>query len=771
MNFKAVLAVSVFGIAFLTTVLAQSKPAATGLASSTTGTASNPAVDTTDIDRLIARLGDDTFAEREKAQQALLKIGLPAVSALTRAAASSDPEIAVRAKNIKEQIISEAFVAKVGNVTIHLTGVSSRPAGPTSWWLPNGMPLESPPANATPAPSGSSDLLFGVEVIGPEGMNVQVLVNPCRGGQSSNGGSEGLKDGLSRFWCFQGRSLATGAETAIIDVRIEQGQWQSVANVAPGKTAKDPSGQEVTVGALTQKGERLEATCTYRADDGWQYRLMIVKTDGSEMESGSSSYMKDKVRRATLSWGGMQAADVAGVRVDRRAIEWVRFENISIARGRLTEVPPARKISSDRAGKTPLPPEVRPVDPKLLGKDEAQAAGVALRFLTALNAGEIENAKALSLGSVVGWPSEQELRDSPAKVLVGLWKEGLAKVGDELRKDIKYPGGRPQAGRPALQGDFAGVPFQVEGQDQYLLVLLKRTQQDWRLVTLDNAKGTVAGETAKAAERVTKALASLAGATTGPSPATSQPASGESAAVYSAVRAFIATKEFRQSVATSQPNQDISAISDEALKQGTLELLVVLGPEDFRRAYVAASVADRHFLIVLESQGDGWKVTKCENQTEDQLSQMRQRLNPSGPRATPSTRPTTQLAEGDSASALAVARQYLLTKGSSETASTSQPTDALKEISQDILRTAKLELILVEEHGGIKLAGVLATLPDRRFWIVLGSHGDAWHVRGCESLTEEQLRQLRQQVGSTSPQPAAFTRAGASTQPAMQPAR
>ena len=59
-------------------------------------TASDDALDQR-ISRLIAQLGDDQFAVRQRAQQELVKMGFDAFDALTEAGTSDDPEIAMQA--------------------------------------------------------------------------------------------------------------------------------------------------------------------------------------------------------------------------------------------------------------------------------------------------------------------------------------------------------------------------------------------------------------------------------------------------------------------------------------------------------------------------------------------------------------------------------------------------------------------------------------------------------------------------------------------------
>ncbi len=57
-----------------------------------------------DIDKLIKQLGDETFAKREAAQAALVGMGSKALEKVKAAVNSDDPEVAMRAKKILEQI-------------------------------------------------------------------------------------------------------------------------------------------------------------------------------------------------------------------------------------------------------------------------------------------------------------------------------------------------------------------------------------------------------------------------------------------------------------------------------------------------------------------------------------------------------------------------------------------------------------------------------------------------------------------------------------------
>jgi HEAT repeat protein len=83
------------------------QPGAEGQAadSSTASLAASPA----EIERLIGQLSGEKFAQREAAQQALVKIGLPAVALLQKAAADENAERSGRAKAALKQIEDSAW--------------------------------------------------------------------------------------------------------------------------------------------------------------------------------------------------------------------------------------------------------------------------------------------------------------------------------------------------------------------------------------------------------------------------------------------------------------------------------------------------------------------------------------------------------------------------------------------------------------------------------------------------------------------------------------
>lgn len=73
------------------------------------GSASQPATASTEqLATWIAQLGSDKVAERDAAQKALLQVGEPATAALRVAAEDKDPERAVRAKAVLDELTAAA---------------------------------------------------------------------------------------------------------------------------------------------------------------------------------------------------------------------------------------------------------------------------------------------------------------------------------------------------------------------------------------------------------------------------------------------------------------------------------------------------------------------------------------------------------------------------------------------------------------------------------------------------------------------------------------
>lgn len=343
MNIRAVASLILTSMVLFSAVLAQDKPASTA--------STQTAADGAEIYRLIARLGDDTFAERKKAQQALVKIGLAALPALIKATGSPDPEFVSSVKAIKNEILKEAFQAKVGNVTVRLTGVTSRPTRSDGWWLPDGEPLAAPPLGAPDVPTGANhDRVFGIQVVGPEDarMHVQFLPGPS---STKLEGGEGDLTGGERTWdFFYVASFRGSLQSVTVDVGIEESQWETVAIAQPGETAKDARGRPVKVGDFKQNGDKTGVTCNYVADVGWKYRNRLIKTDGGKVEHSMMTGRTTNEKCESSLEFDVKLQDAASLLLERRQIRWVRFENVSLIPGRLADVAPARQIRAEQAG-------------------------------------------------------------------------------------------------------------------------------------------------------------------------------------------------------------------------------------------------------------------------------------------------------------------------------------------------------------------------------------------------------------------------------------
>jgi hypothetical protein len=91
------------------------------------------------IDRLIEQLGGETVSQRDAAQQALVKIGLPAMEALRAAAADRNAERAERAKAALRQIEEATAQEQIRRTNERFSAMLRQ-------WAKAGRPDEAPPA-------------------------------------------------------------------------------------------------------------------------------------------------------------------------------------------------------------------------------------------------------------------------------------------------------------------------------------------------------------------------------------------------------------------------------------------------------------------------------------------------------------------------------------------------------------------------------------------------------------------------------------------------
>ncbi|KKL97057.1 hypothetical protein LCGC14_1838270, partial [marine sediment metagenome] len=119
---------------------------------------------------------------------------------------------------------------------------------------------------------------------------------------------------------------------------------------------------------------------------------------------------------------------------------------------------------------------------------------VAREFLTAARKGDMDRVRALSVGSVEGWRTREELMrlrlpETPVgwvpETPVGWLKDPRVYVS-ELQREvlIAHPPKRIHIQRTLVKGSFAIVQIPA-GVNQGAVIVLKRTQQGWRVATLD----------------------------------------------------------------------------------------------------------------------------------------------------------------------------------------------------------------------------------------------------------------------------------------------
>ena len=141
--------------------------------------------------------------------------------------------------------------------------------------------------------------------------------------------------------------------------------------------------------------------------------------------------------------------------------------------------------------------------------DETAVRQAAGQFLAALKDKDLEAAKALSLGSVTGWVSDEQSRQPGRGQLAGLSARWLGKAIREMHEEV-YPDNPDLMTRieeVAVLDDFAAVKVpQTRVPAKYIIFIFTRTDSGWRFVTGDDADKPLAEELAARAPRVRELL-------------------------------------------------------------------------------------------------------------------------------------------------------------------------------------------------------------------------------------------------------------------------
>ncbi len=137
-------------------------------------------------------------------------------------------------------------------------------------------------------------------------------------------------------------------------------------------------------------------------------------------------------------------------------------------------------------------------------------------FLVALRNKDVDGMKALSLGSVRGWVSDEQSRQPGIGQLAGMSVRWLGKVIREMHEKV-YKADldlMTKIHETAVDGDWAAVridmpmPTVTTGPTDYLVLFFLRTSDGWRFVTIDDAEGPLAEGLAARAPRLQGLLAS-----------------------------------------------------------------------------------------------------------------------------------------------------------------------------------------------------------------------------------------------------------------------
>ena len=173
-----------------------------------------------------------------------------------------------------------------GGVTVELVGVSSYPAGPGTWWVPDGSPLRELPYSQSGAhvnfPGGQQAREFAVRMTHPPGKDFSYRWKVPSGGGSASGTPRDAGDKVVADLAMIAVSLPEGRKSCTVRFGVASGPWKTETTGAPeGGSAQGRERLSVIFGKTHE--ERGKTSLTVSHDDSEEdLRVVAADRDGKE---------------------------------------------------------------------------------------------------------------------------------------------------------------------------------------------------------------------------------------------------------------------------------------------------------------------------------------------------------------------------------------------------------------------------------------------------------------------------------------------------------
>lgn len=223
-----------------------------------------------------------------------------------------------------------------GGETVELIGISTHPAGPKTWWRPDGRSLDRPPfdelGSSTFPDEKHKARLFAIRISGG-----RAAQSPAVSWTISDSSSTGIShpprlEGKPAEPGVYGAtaSLPRGAPMCTVRVGVAGDEWQTEATSTGRGTQATGTSQGGIVFAKARAIARGTAVVVAHSLSGVDIRIVAVDGDGKEHGPASAS---------AASSGGTQLHDlefslppdgIREIRLQTRPYQWVEFRDVPL---------------------------------------------------------------------------------------------------------------------------------------------------------------------------------------------------------------------------------------------------------------------------------------------------------------------------------------------------------------------------------------------------------------------------------------------------------
>ncbi len=242
--------------------------------------------------------------------------------------------------------VSGPYVARLGQGTVELVGVSEHPSAGRPWWAADGLPYTGRPlftwgSHSTPY-GDQMAREFVIRLSGiPEDASWTIWrmdpITGWAGGGVGHGPNQEAPD-LKMI----SATLPSSARGVTLSVRVATGPWETVAEKEADRTGTSSTSRQghnwtVSFSRSAELGGKAQTTVVHTVKDR-DVRLVAMDTRGEEHTTNRTDGSSTDAFSEITAKFDLHLADIRSFRFQVRPYQWVEFRDVSLNPGHKTRV-------------------------------------------------------------------------------------------------------------------------------------------------------------------------------------------------------------------------------------------------------------------------------------------------------------------------------------------------------------------------------------------------------------------------------------------------